>query len=167
MNQSHFLWHLGERPEGCLIIGPGGVCSKDANGCSGRGIGDLIFAVEACQQAAQRWRRWKASQQYRATEQGKERRRKQSKRYRQRQRERQAASADADSSREGQRIQRRPAKIFRERRAIGRGVTSFSPFPMNIRTSVFAVWRADWLCVACWIGKHVIRRGGGACVVSA
>ena len=61
----------------------------------------------------------------------------------------------------------RPAKIFRASRAIGRVATNFSPFPMNIRTSVFAAWNAAWLCVACWIGNHVIRRGVGACVVRA
>ena len=62
---------------------------------------------------------------------------------------------------------RRPAKNFRASRAIGRVATSFSNSRMNIRKSVFAVRRAAWLCVACWIGNRAIRRGIDACVVSA
>jgi hypothetical protein len=58
------------------------------------------------------------------------------------------------------------AKIFRVGRAISRVATNYSPFPMNIRASVFAAWNADWLCVASWIGNHAIKRGVGACVVS-
>jgi hypothetical protein len=58
------------------------------------------------------------------------------------------------------------AKIFRASRAIGRVATNFSRCRMNIRASVFAAWNADWLCVACWIGKRVIRRGVGVRVVS-
>jgi len=58
------------------------------------------------------------------------------------------------------------AKIFRASRAIGRVATNFSPFPMNIRASVFVAWRADWRCVVSWIGKRAIRRGVGPCVVS-
>ena len=54
---------------------------------------------------------------------------------------------------------RRQAKIFRASRAIGRVATNFSRFRMNIRTSVFAAWNADWLCAACWIGNPAIRRG--------
>jgi hypothetical protein len=56
-----------------------------------------------CQQAARRWRRWRASQRYRASRPGQERRREQSQRYRVRQRQRQlSATADAPPS-EGQR----------------------------------------------------------------
>jgi hypothetical protein len=58
------------------------------------------------------------------------------------------------------------AKIFQANRAIGRVATNYSPFPMSIRASVFAAWNADWLCVACWIARHAIRRGVGARVVS-
>jgi hypothetical protein len=102
VHQSHFVWHIGERPEGyhhrprrCLLKG----CERlfwpprwQSHYCS-----------EACRQAARRWQRWQSSQLYRVTEQGRERRREQSKRYRQRRRERQTASADVDSPREGQR----------------------------------------------------------------
>jgi hypothetical protein len=59
------------------------------------------------------------------------------------------------------------AKIFRASRAIGRVATNFSRFRMNIRASVFAAWRADWLCVAWWTAKSGIRHVVAACVVSA
>ena len=107
MDQNHSLWHIGERPEGC---------HHRPRQCLLKGCERLFwprhrrshFCSEACQQAARRWRRWKASQEYRATDRGKERRREQSQRYRARQREREAASADAaadaESPREGQRI---------------------------------------------------------------
>jgi len=62
---------------------------------------------------------------------------------------------------------RRSRKIFRDGRAFGLVATSFSSFPMNIRTNDFAVWRVAWRYVACWIAKHAIRRGVGAGVVSA
>jgi hypothetical protein len=102
VDRSHFVWHIEERPEGgchrprrCLLKG----CERlfwprrpQTHYCS-----------EACGQAARRWRRWQASQRYRASAHGRELRREQSRRYRQRLRERQAASADVDSSREGQR----------------------------------------------------------------
>jgi hypothetical protein len=58
------------------------------------------------------------------------------------------------------------AKIFRVGRAIGRVATNFSRCRMNIRANVFAAWRADWLCVACWIARRAIRRGVGACVAT-
>ena len=58
------------------------------------------------------------------------------------------------------------AKILRAIRAIDRVAMNFSAFPMNIRASVFAVWSADWLCVASWIVRSGIWRGGDACVVS-
>jgi hypothetical protein len=58
------------------------------------------------------------------------------------------------------------AKIFRASRAIGRVATNFSPVPMNIRASVFAASRADWLCVALSIARRAIRRGVGGCVVN-
>jgi hypothetical protein len=58
------------------------------------------------------------------------------------------------------------AKIFRGGRAIDPVATSFSCFRMNIRANDFAVWRADWLCVACWIARRVTGRGVGACVAS-
>jgi hypothetical protein len=104
VHQSHFLRHFDERPEGC--------CHRRRR-CVLKGCDRLFwprhwrthFCSKACQQAARRWQRWKANQNYRATEKGRERRREQSQRYRQRQRERKAASADANAPREGERIQ--------------------------------------------------------------
>ena len=66
------------------------------------------YCSEACRRAAGAWRRWQASQRYRVTPHGKERRRAQQCRYRQRCRERQAEAnrpppADTSPSREGQR----------------------------------------------------------------
>jgi len=102
VDQSHFLWHIGERPEGC---------HHRPRLCLLKGCARLFwprhwrsrYCSEACRQAARRWQRWRASQKYRATEQGHERRQEQHRRYRQRRRERQA-SADEERSREGQRL---------------------------------------------------------------
>jgi hypothetical protein len=103
VDPSHFVWHIGERPEGChhrprrcLLKG----CERPFWARHPRSH----YCSEACCRAARRWRCWRASQKYRATENGKQQRRAQSKRYRERVRERQAASADTESSREGQRI---------------------------------------------------------------
>jgi hypothetical protein len=74
------------------------------------------YCSQACQRAACRWRRWRASRRYRASPQGQERRRAQNGRYRQRQRESRQASASAASPEgtdppcEGQ----RPAEIPEE-----------------------------------------------------
>jgi hypothetical protein len=102
VDQSHFLWHIGERPEDChhrprrcLLKG----CERSFWPRHPR----ARYCSEACRLAGRRWRRWRASQRYRATENGKQRRREQSRCYRQRLRERQAASADEETPREGQR----------------------------------------------------------------
>jgi hypothetical protein len=105
VDQSHFLWHIGERPEGCH--------QHRARRCLLKGCERLFwprhprshYCGEECRHAARRWRRWRASQKYRATPNGQQQRRKQSQRYRERVRQRQAASAGADSPREGQRIE--------------------------------------------------------------
>ncbi len=55
------------------------------------------YCSEACQKAARRWRRWYAGARYRASVQGKERRRAQSRRYRERRRQ-QALTVVASSS---------------------------------------------------------------------
>lgn len=102
MNQDHFVCHIGERPEGC--------CHRPRR-CLLKGCERLFwprrpqtrYCSEGCCRAARQWRCWQASQRYRVTEHGRERRREQSQRYRQRLRERQAASADVDRLREGQR----------------------------------------------------------------
>jgi hypothetical protein len=61
--------------------------------------------------------------------------------------------------------QRRRAKIFRRGRVIGLVAMSFSRFPMSIRASVFAAWRAVWLYGVCWIARRVTGRDAGGCVV--
>ena len=102
MDQSHFLWHIGERPEGC---------HHRPRSCLLKGCERLFwprhprshYCSEGCRRAACYWQRWRASRQYRATENGKQHRREQSKRYRERVRARQAASAGAESAHEGQR----------------------------------------------------------------
>ena len=103
MHHGHFLWHIGERPEGCrerprLCLLKG--CERPFWPRHWR----TRYCSEACRQAARRWRRWQASQRYRATENGRTHRREQNRRYRQRRRERQAASADEGPPRQGQLI---------------------------------------------------------------
>ena len=61
--------------------------------------------------------------------------------------------------------QRRRAKIFRRGRVIGLVAMSFSRFPMSIRASVFAVWRAVWLYGGCWIARRVTGHDAVGCVV--
>lgn len=103
MDQSHFVWHIGERPEGCY---------HRPRRCLLKGCERLFwprhprshYCSEECRHAARHWQCWRASQRYRATEHGKQQRCEQSQRYRERLRQRQAASADADSPCEGQRI---------------------------------------------------------------
>ena len=67
------------------------------------------YCTADCRAAARRWRCWRASRIYRASEEGQARRREQSQRYRERRRERQAeAEPEAAEPREGQ----RPATLF-------------------------------------------------------
>jgi hypothetical protein len=54
--------------------------------------------------------------------------------------------------------QRRRVRILRRGRARGPVATKFFPLLLKLRTGVFAVWRAAWRYVACWIGKRVIER---------
>lgn len=65
------------------------------------------YCSEGCRRGARAWRRWQASQRYRSTPHGKERRRAQQCRYRQRCRERREVNrpppADTSPPREGQR----------------------------------------------------------------
>jgi hypothetical protein len=70
------------------------------------------YCSQACQEAAQQWRRWHAARRYRATPQGQQQRREQSRRYRNRQRLRQATATiepvvteAASEPREGQRYE--------------------------------------------------------------
>jgi hypothetical protein len=103
VDQSHLVWHINERPEGCYHR-PRRCLLKGCERLFWPRYSRSHYCGEECRHAAGRWRRWRAGQRYRATENGKQQRREQSKRYRERVRERQAASADADSPCEGQRI---------------------------------------------------------------
>ena len=102
MDQNHFLWHIGERPEGCHHR-PRRCLLKGCERLFWPRCPQTRYCSASCQQAARRWRSRRASQRYRASDPGRERRRDQSRRYRQRCRERQTASADAAASGEGQR----------------------------------------------------------------
>jgi hypothetical protein len=104
VDQSYFLWHIGERPEGC---------QHRPRQCLLKGCERLFwprhwrsrYCSAVCKRKARHWQRWHASQEYRATENGRAHRQEQSRRHRQRRREREVASADAAESREGHRIQ--------------------------------------------------------------
>jgi hypothetical protein len=149
-----------------VIIGPGVVCSRDANGCFGRGVRKYAIAAQVVSKrlgAGGVGRR--ASGIARPTKV----------------RSGGGSKVDgidsgggSDKSRQLTRkrcarasAQRQRTKIFRRGGANGRVVTSFSPSSMKLRADVFAAWRAAWLCVACWIGSRVTAHGVGACVVSA
>ena len=128
MDQSHFAFRLDERPDGvgprprrCLLKG----CERLFRPSRPR----AHYCGEACREAAKRWRRWRASQRYRETEDGRERRREQCRRYRQRVRERpieppaieptinpiinpiDTSAADAEPACEGQRAESKPEEI--------------------------------------------------------
>jgi hypothetical protein len=102
VDRSHFVCHIGERPEGCR---------HRPRRCLLKGCERLFwprrpqarYCSEGCQQAARRWRRRQANGRYRASAQGRQRRRDQSRRYRQRLHERRSKSADVAALREGER----------------------------------------------------------------
>ena len=59
------------------------------------------YCTDACRAAARDWSIWEAGRRYRATENGKERRREQSRRYRQRVRERRQRAVEQEAACEG------------------------------------------------------------------
>jgi hypothetical protein len=140
--------------------GPGVVCSRAANGCSGRGVPKHVIAVcpvsrrpgvggvgsRASAIAAPIRGASDGANNPSAIDSGS------ANRPRRQLRRRRCARASA---------QRQRARILRRGGANGRAATNSSRSSMNIRVSVFAVWRAAWRYVACWIAKHVIGRGGG------
>ena len=119
------------------IIGPGVVCSRAANGCSGRGVRKRDIAVK---RVAERPGGGDAGRRANGIEL------------------RSTAANDGVSSRNGigsvcvngkpcqltwsrrarASAQRRPMRILRRGRVIDLVATSVSPFPMNIRASDFA-----------------------------
>ena len=164
MHQCHCDRHIGQRPEGSQLR-PRRCLLKGCERLFWPQRPQTRYCSEECRREARRWRRWQASQRYRASAGGRQRRRQQSQRYRQRVRERPSAAAAAATAREGQR-QRLGLKIWRRGPASGRAVTNFSAVPMTIRVSVFAAWRAARRYVACWIARRVIGHGVGAGVGS-
>jgi hypothetical protein len=148
-----------------VIIGPGVVCSRDANGCSGRGVRKHGIAAKVVSKRlgaggvgrrasgiARPIKVWIGG----GTKVGGIGSGGASGKRRQLTRSR-CARASA---------QRHQAKIFRRGGASGRDVTNISMSSINIRASVFAAWRAAWLCVACWTARRVTGRGVGACIVN-
>lgn len=104
VDQIYFLQPLGQRPGGCRWR-PRRCLLKGCERWYWPRTARCHYCSDACQREAKRWRQWRASQRYRASEAGRERRREQSRRYRQRCREQQQASADTACAREGQRIE--------------------------------------------------------------
>jgi hypothetical protein len=103
VDHNHSVWHIGERPEGCHHQ-PRRCLLKGCERLYWSGHPRSRYCSEGCRRAARHWQCWWWSQQYRATENGKQHRREQSKRYRERVRGQQkAASADVEPPREGQR----------------------------------------------------------------
>jgi hypothetical protein len=149
-----------------VIIGPGVVCSRDANGRSGRGVRKHVIAAKVvgkqldaggvgkrASAIARPTKVWSVD----ATRRSGIGSGGASGTLRQLTRSR-CARASAQHQR---------TKILRRAGVNGRVATSFSPSRMNTRAGVFAAWGVDWLCVACWIASRVIGRVVGACVVNA
>ena len=149
-----------------VLIGPGVVCSRDANGCSGRGVPKRAIAASI------------VSKQLGAGGVG----------GRANAIEPAIAGANDGAIRRGgigsgcangkprqltwlcrPRASAQPwgAKILRRGGANGRAAMNISGSSMNRRAGVFAVWRVAWLCVACWIARRATETGVGIGVVSA
>jgi hypothetical protein len=146
-------------------IGPGGVCSRAASGCSGRDVRKRAIAPKCVGAPANaggvggRARstvRAPTASSNGGNNHGGIGNGCASDAERQLRRRRRARAS----------AQRQRAEIFRRGRALGLAAMSFSRFPMNIRASVFAAWRAVWLYVGCWIAKRVTGRDAGGNVVS-
>jgi hypothetical protein len=148
-----------------VIIGPGVACSRDANGCSGRGVRKHGIAARV------------VSRRLGAGVVGK------------RAVVIEPAILDAsDGATRGGGIgsgcanaqprqltwicrarasaQQLEAKIVRRGGVNGLVAMNISMSSMSIRAGVFAAWRVAWLCVACWIARRVIGPGVGIGVVS-
>jgi hypothetical protein len=149
-----------------VIIDPGVVCSRDANGCSGRGVRKHGIAAKVVSKRLGAGGVGKRAGVIEpaildasdgATRHGG------------------IGSGCANAKRRQltwlcrtrASAQHQRAKIFRRGGVNGRVATTISRSSMNIRASVFAAWRAAWLCVACWTARHVTAHGVGIDVVSA
>ncbi len=149
-----------------VIIGPGGVFSKDANGRFGHGVRKHVIAAKVVSNRldaggfgkrasgiALPTKVWSGV----ATRRGGIDSDGASVKLRQLTR-----SGCARASAQHQRT-----KIVRRDGVNGRDATNISMSSMNIRVSVFAAWRVAWLCVACWTERRVTGRVVGACDVNA
>lgn len=149
-----------------VIIDPGVVCSRDANGCSGRGVRKHAIAANVVRKRLGAGGVGKRAGVIEPA----------------------ILDASAGATRRGgigsgcanakrrqlpwncrtrASAQHQRAKIFRRGGANGRDATNISMSSMNHRASVFAAWRAAWLCVACWTESRVTAHGVGIGVVSA
>jgi hypothetical protein len=150
-----------------IIIGPGCVCSKDANGCSGRGSRKPVIAAKRVGRRPGggddgRRARCIAPPRRDANAARNKRGGIGNDRVSTSQQRQLAKKRRARAS-----AQRQRRKILRPGGVLDRVVMSFLPCPTSIQASVFAASRADWLCVAFSIAKRAIRRGVGTGVVSA
>jgi hypothetical protein len=149
-----------------VIIGPGIVCSRDANGCSGRGVRKRAIAAKVVRKqlgAGDVGRRASAIEPAIQGVSGGATRR--------------GGIGNGCVNGKARQLtwicrarasaQRQRAKIFRRGGANGLAAMNISGSSMNIRASDFAVWRAAWLCVACWIGRRATANGVGVGAVSA
>jgi hypothetical protein len=96
----------GPRPRRCLLKG----CERSFVPCCPQ----ARYCGPACQQAAKRWRSWRAGRTWRKTDGGRRCRRRQSCRYRQRVRERRQAEEVAEASVQPAREGQRPAETLEE-----------------------------------------------------
>lgn len=63
--------------------------------------------------------------------------------------------------------QHQPTKIVQRDGVNGRAAMNISRSSMNMHAGVFAAWRAAWPCVACWTERRVTANGVGSGVVNA
>ena len=144
----------GCRPRRCLLKG----CERrfTPSRPQSRYCGSL------CAEAALRWRRVKASRCYRSGCEGRAKRREQNRHYRRRRRERTASVSDGISELDEGKRPACASENFAERMCDRPGC--YVLFGVQARAFVavvFAVWRAAWRYVACWIASRVIGSGGG------
>jgi hypothetical protein len=149
-----------------VIIGLGVVCSKDANGCSGRGVHKHAIAAKIVSKRLGAGGVGKRASVIGPALTG----------VRDGATRRNGIGSGGASGKWRQLTQSRCArasaqhprpKILRRGGVNGRVVTNNSMSNMNIRAGDFAAWRVAWLCVGCWIARHVTGRVVGAGDVSA
>ncbi len=149
-----------------VIIGPGVVCSRDANGCSGRGVRKHAIAAKVVSKRLGAGgvgkRAGVIEPAFLDVSDGATRRGGIGSGCVNAKRRQLPWNCRTRASAQHQR-----AKILRRGGVNGRDATNISRFSMNIRVGVFAAWRAAWLCVACWTGSRVTAHGVGIGVMIA